>query len=90
MKVLKIIGVVLAVLPFVRKIIEQVEIPGFGPEKRQAVLDALRGIIGKLPWKVADDVADAAIDIIGGLIDMVVGVLNLIGHDWKDKSEGVA
>ena len=85
MKVIKIIRVLVAVIPFVRKIIEQVEIPGFGPEKRQAVLDALRGIIRELPWEISEDVVDSSLGILGALIDITVAVLNLLGHDWAEQ-----
>lgn len=80
---IQVIKVLLAIVPLVRKIIEQVEIPGSGPEKKAAVLAALSNTIDSLPWEVAPEVKDTALKIVGGLIDVILGILNLLGHDWS-------
>jgi hypothetical protein len=80
---LKVIKVLLAIVPLVRKVIEQVEIPGNGPEKKAAVLAALGNTIDALPWEISPEVKETALRIIGGLIDVIIGILNLVGHDWS-------
>ena len=86
-KAIEIIKVVLALIPLVRPLIAQVEIPGFGPEKKQAVLTALGGAIDLLPWNISDSVKETALKIVAGLIDVIVGILNLLGHDWNTEGE---
>lgn len=80
---LKVIKVLLAIVPLVRKIMEQVEVPGNGPEKKAAVLAALGNTIDALPWEITPEVKETVLRIIGGLIDVIIGILNLMGHEWS-------
>ncbi len=80
---LRAIKVLLALIPLVRKLIEMVEVPGNGAEKKAAVLQALGGAIDALPWTVEPEVKTAALNIASGLIDITISILNLIGHDWS-------
>jgi len=80
-----VIKVLLALLPVIRVLVKAFEVPGFGPEKKKAVLDSLVKIIDALPWTVADEVKATVLNIVSGVIDLIVGVLNLIGHDWGES-----
>jgi hypothetical protein len=81
----QILKVLLAIAPFIRVLVEQFEIPGNGEEKKKAVLAALEQVIDSLPWSVSEEVCDYALAIAGGLIDLIIGILNLLGHDWSKK-----
>lgn len=82
-KAIEVIKVLLAIIPLVRPLIAQVEIPGFGPDKKKAVLAALSGAIDLLPWSISTEVKDTVSKIVAGLIDVIIGVLNLLGHTWN-------
>ena len=82
---LKVIEIVNKLVPFVRQLIEQVEIPGFGAEKKAAVLAAVTGILDNMGLEITEGVRSGVLKIISFLIDVIVGVLNLIGHDWRNK-----
>jgi len=79
---LNVIKVLMALVPLVRPLIVQVEVPGFGPEKKDAVLTAVEGTIDILPWDISTDTKETTLKIVAGLIDVIIGVLNLIGHTW--------
>ena len=84
---LKVIEIVNKLVPFVRQLIEQVEIPGFGPEKKKAVMDAVTGILDNMGVEITTQVRDGVLKVISFLIDVIVGVLNLLGHQWKGRVE---
>lgn len=84
---LKAIKVLLAIVPLIRPLIAQVEIPGFGADKKAAVLAALSGTIDLLPWEISTEVKETVLKIAGALIDMIIGVLNLLGQNWKGSVE---
>ncbi len=81
-KAIEILRIIIALIPFIRQLIEAVEIPGNGTAKKAAVLEAVGGIIDNLPWEIADDVKESVLAIISGIVDLIVGILNLLGHDW--------
>lgn len=84
-KAIEVIKVLLAIIPLVRPLIVQVEVPGFGADKKAAVLTALGGGIDLLPWNISAEVKATVLKIVGGLIDVIVGILNLLGHDWNTE-----
>ena len=86
-KALNIIKVLVAIIPLLRPLIAQVEVPGFGPDKKAAVLGALSGTIELLPWNIGAEVKEAVLKIVSALIDLILGILNLVGHDWKKTTE---
>ena len=76
------IKVIMALIGPLKELIKAVEIPGFGPEKKQAVLDAISAMMKELPWEISDEVQALVLKILGALIDIIVAVYNLLGHDW--------
>jgi hypothetical protein len=82
---LKVIEIVNKLVPFVRQLIEQVEIPGFGAEKKAAVMTAVTGILDNMGVDITPNVREGVLKVVSFLIDIIVGVLNLIGHDWISK-----
>jgi len=83
---LKAIKVLLALIPLVRPLIQLVEVEGNGADKKKAVLAALGTAIDALPWEIGSDVKGYALGIAGGLIDVAISVLNLLGHDWSTQA----
>jgi len=82
---LQVLKVLIAVVPFIRSLMKQVEVPGSGAEKKAAVLQGLSEAINKLPWELTDHVKEIVLDIAGIIIDIIVGVLNILGHDWGER-----
>ena len=83
---MNVLKVILALIPLLRPLIAQVEVPGFGPEKKAAVLTALGGTIDLLPWNISADVKETVLKVVGALIDAIIGVLNLLGHNWNTEA----
>jgi len=82
---LQALKVLIAVIPFIRSLMKQVEVPGSGTEKKAAVLQGLSEAINKLPWELTDHVKAIVLDIAGIIIDIIVGVLNILGHNWGER-----
>ena len=82
---LQVLKVLIAVVPFIRSLMKQVEVPGSGAEKKAAVLQGLSEAINKLPWELTDHVKEIVLDIAGIIIDITVGVLNILGHNWGEN-----
>ena len=82
---LQALKVLIAVVPFIRSLMKQVEVPGSGAEKKAAVLQGLSEAINKLPWELTDHVKEIVLDIAGIIIDIIVGVLNILGHNWGER-----
>lgn len=73
-------------IPMLRTLVEQFETPGFGPEKKTAVLEALRkGLAG---FKIRESIIDMLVSGAGGIIDTVVFFKNLIGEFVHKNEEG--
>lgn len=83
----KVLGVVVACIGFLKKIMEVIEAAGdvSGAEKKTKVLEAISLLIDKLPWDIEPSIKESALAIIGGLVDIVIAAWNLIGHDWLNK-----
>lgn len=83
----KVLGLVVACIGFLKKIMEVIEVAGDvdGAEKKAKVLEAVSLLIDKLPWNIEPEIKESALTIIGGLVDIVIAAWNLIGHDWLDK-----
>jgi hypothetical protein len=76
-KILEILGLLTGLLPLVLTLIEQFETPGWGAEKKQAVLDVIGAIHDQLNITVITK--DRLLSITGVIIDLVVGFFNLVG-----------
>jgi len=69
------------------KLVKEFEVPGYGPEKKQAILD----IIGSLYDAILKDIIGLVLGkeklllVAGNVIDIVVKVFNVIGIFKKEK-----
>lgn len=73
-----LISIITIIVTLVRALIEVVEIPGYGSEKKQAVLDML-----SLVFDIVEEhffalpfTKEKLLDIAGGVIDILVGFFN--------------
>ena len=76
-KILEILGVIGGLIPVVLNLIKQFETPGFGAEKKQAVLDAVEVIYDNLNLTVISK--EKLLGIAGSLIDIAVALFNVVG-----------
>ena len=70
------INMILTLVEVIKGLAEQFEVPGFGKEKKEAVLNVL-GTLCDNGWIAMPK--DRALSIGGALIDIVVAFYNLIG-----------
>jgi len=82
-KILEILGLLTGLVPLVLTLIKQFETPGFGAEKKQAVLDAISLIHDQLNITVITK--EKLLAIVGNIIDIAVGLFNLVG--WFKKGD---
>lgn len=68
-----------AVVAILKEAIEAVEIPGYGPEKKAAVLDIVK--VSLLAFAAPD--IDKLVALAGSIIDVLVGIWNLAGKFKK-------
>jgi len=83
-KILEIIGLLTGLLPFVIVLIQQFETPGFGPEKKQVILDAIGSIHDQLGITVISK--EKLLSIVGSFIDIAVAFFNLVGIFKHDEN----
>jgi len=76
-KLLEILGLLAGLVPVVLTLIKQFEVPGFGAEKKKAVLDAIGLFHDKLGITVITK--DKLLGIVSGLTDIIVALFNIIG-----------
>ena len=76
-KILEVLGLITGLLPLILTLIEQFETPGFGPQKRQAVLDAIGKMYDEL--KITVITREKLLNIVGSIIDIAVGLFNVVG-----------
>jgi len=76
-KILEILGLLVGIIPVVLTLIKEFEVPGWGKEKKQAVLDAIGLLYDKLG--ITAIAKDKLLGIVGGLVDIIVALFNLIG-----------
>jgi len=81
-KILELIGVVGGLIPIILSLIKEFETPGFGAEKKQAVLDAVEAIYDGLNITIITKAK--LLGIAGSVIDIAVAFFNVIG--WFKKS----
>ena len=79
---LKLMG---SLAPMIRGLIEAFETPGFGPEKKQKVLEAIETTLTEL--EVPSVIKTFILWMSGWLIDRIVKQLNEAGY-FKTKSGG--
>ena len=76
-KILEILGILSGIIPLVVTLIKQVETPGFGPEKKQAVKDAIGLFYDKIGITAISK--EKLLGIVDGLCDILVGLFNIVG-----------
>ncbi len=75
--------IVTIVIPFIKEMIDAVEGPGHGPDKKKAVLDALDKVLTKL--NVSQMIRSFIGEIASWLIDTIVMIRHLTGV-WEHSS----
>jgi len=76
-KILEILGLLVGLVPVVISLIKAVETPGFGAEKKKAVLDAIGLFYDQLGITII--AKDKLLGIVSGLCDIIVALLNVVG-----------
>lgn len=76
-KILELLGTLAGLLPIVLTLIKEFEVPGFGPEKKKVVLDAVGLLYDKLG--ITTIAKDKLLGIVGGFVDIAVAFFNLVG-----------
>ena len=82
-KIMEILGLLVGLIPVVITLINQVETPGFGAEKKQAVLDAIGLFYDNLGITAISK--EKLLGIVGGLCDVFVGLFNIVGWFKKEN-----
>jgi len=78
--ILKLLGIIGGIIPIILTLIKEIEIPGWGKEKKQAILDAISLFYDKLAEGNALPITkEKLLGIAGGFIDIIVGFFNLVG-----------
>lgn len=71
--------VLIAVIKAVIALVQEVEVPGFGPEKKQAVLDLIGALYDANPaWHGVP--RETVLKLAAVAIDLIVSFFNLIGR----------
>ena len=81
-KLLGLIGVIGGVIPIILTLIKGFETPGFGAEKKQAILDSIALLYDKLEITAITKVK--LLGLAGSFIDIAVAFFNVVG--WFKKS----
>ena len=74
--------IVTVVIPFIKEMVDAVEGPGQGPQKKKAVLDALDKVLTKL--NVSKMIRSFVSEIASWLIDTIVMIRHLTGV-WEHQ-----
>jgi len=82
-KILETIGLFAGIIPLILTLIKQFETPGFGPEKKQAVLDIIEAFYDNL--NITSIEKEKVLGISETIIDIAVKFFNLIG--WFKHSD---
>ena len=88
--ILKLLGLIGGIVPIILILIKEFETPGFGAEKKKAILDAIALFYDKLSeGNVLPITKEKLLGIAGGFIDIVVALFNLVGW-FKHSSPTVS
>jgi hypothetical protein len=84
--ILKILGLLAGIVPIILTLIKEFETPGFGKEKKEAVLKAVGLFYDKIIGTTSIGISkDKLLDIAGGFIDIAVAFYNIVGWFKKKK-----
>ena len=82
--ILKILSFLVGVIPLVLNLIKEIEVPGWGPEKKQVILDSVALFYDTIseifPLPITKE---TVLSLVGSFIDIVVAFFNLIGFFKK-------
>ena len=85
--ILKLLGFLAGIVPLILNLVKELEVPGFGPEKRKAILDSVAlfydTVNNIFPLPITKE---KLISVAGSFIDIVVAFFNLVGI-FKHKTE---
>ena len=81
-KILELLAIVSGMIPVILTLIKQFETPGFGAEKKKAVLEAIGVIYDNLNLTTISK--EKVLGIAGSIINIAVGFFNAVG--WFKKS----
>ena len=70
-----IVRILVAVIPAVRTLIDFIEQPGYGKEKKEAVMNAIEKILDA--FDLSDTIKTTILGIVDILIDIKIQVMNL-------------
>ena len=82
-KILELLAVISGIIPVVLTLIKQFETPGFGAEKKQAVLDAVGVIYDSL--NLTTITKEKVLGVAGSIIDVAVAFYNIVGWFKKEN-----
>ena len=89
MNILKILGLLklfAGIVPIVLTLIKEFEVPGFGEEKKEAVLEAVGLFYDKIVGTVSVGISkEKVLGIVGDFIDIAVSFFNIVG--WFKRKE---
>ena len=78
--ILKLLGFLAGVIPIILNLISEFEVPGFGPEKKKAILDSVAlfydTVNNIFPLPITKE---KLLSVAGNFIDIAVTFFNLIG-----------
>ena len=85
--ILKLLALIGGIVPIVLTLIKEFETPGFGPEKKKAILDSIALFYDTLAQgNTLPITKEKVLNFAGNFIDIAVAFFNLVGI-FKKKSE---
>jgi len=85
--ILKLLGFLAGIVPLILNLIKELEVPGFGPEKRKVILDSVAlfydTVAAIFPLPITKE---KLLSSAGNFIDIAVAFFNLVGI-FKHKTE---
>ena len=88
--ILKLLSLIGGIVPIILVLIKEFETPGFGAEKKKAILDAIALFYDKLAEGNALPITkEKLLSIAGSFIDIAVAFFNLVGW-FKHKNPTVS
>ena len=88
--ILKLLGLIGGIVPIVLTLIKEFETPGFGAEKKKAILDAIALFYDKLAeGNTLPITKEKLLGLAGSFIDIAVAFFNVVGW-FKHKNPTVS
>jgi len=82
--ILKMLGLIVGLVPIILTLIKEFEVPGFGKEKKEAVLNAIELFYDKIIGTISIGISkEKILGIAGDFIDIVVSFFNIVGQFKK-------